>query len=125
MADGPKSSPLWKETKPGQESAPRPQEYNWRCLQTHFLGMTNGGIALATASIEPFNLKSMFGSNIHVHFFLELTLGLKSLPPKAFLFDVLQVVAVESPFVHLVAGWGHVPSNLQHKPPVPKAPSVC
>lgn len=39
-----------------------------------------------------------------MYLFLELTLGLKNLPPKALLFGALQMVAVESPFAYLVAG---------------------
>lgn len=42
----------------------------------------------------------MLGNDVHVYFCLELTLGLKNLPPKAFLFGALQVVAMGSPFVH-------------------------
>lgn len=38
MADGPKSSPLWKETKPGQEAASQPQECKRRVLANPFFG---------------------------------------------------------------------------------------
>lgn len=53
----------------------------------------------------------MLGNNVHVYFCLELTLGLRNLPRKAFLFGALQVVAMGSPFAPRVADWGHVPSN--------------
>lgn len=72
------------------------------CLQTDFWGMTPS-TALAT-SIRPFYLKSMLGNGVHMYLFLELTLDLKNLPPKALLFGALQMVAVESPFAYLVAG---------------------